>query len=248
MEERQFPRSESEQQTPAELEALRRARARRLKNLAGVVGAVVLALAALGCPQGADLENANSYPAPGYSIGGSTTTAGTATTAGTTTTAGTATGGTATGGTATGGTATGGTSTGSACEVACVKAVFTGTIASCKLCHSKTPAPDGLQSSGLDLESPNVTSRLADIPAKHMDIVPDPQSSKPTVMCPTGDKLIDLTTPANSWLLKKIHGMQDQSATTMCGTQMPQPPTTLKADEITCMETYVNCVATSGGK
>ncbi|HXK16496.1 MAG TPA: hypothetical protein VNG33_01730 [Polyangiaceae bacterium] len=214
---------------------------RRLKNLAGVVGAVALACLALGCPQGADLEiPANGFPLP---AGGASTTGGTATSG--TATGGTATGGTTTAGTATGGTATGGSmagATGSPCEVACVKAVFTGSLASCKLCHSKTPAPDGLQSSGLDLESPNVTSRLRNVLAKHMDIVP-PMGK--TVMCPSGDKLIDATTPANSWFLKKIHAMQDSSATTTCGTSMPQPPTTLKADELTCLDTYVTCVAST---
>jgi len=120
------------------------------------------------------------------------------------------------------------------CESACFEKIRAGTVASCKLCHtSKSAAQFGLQSSGLDLESPNVTPRLKDVPAKHLDIPP----SMPA-MCPTGDFLIDSANPQNSWLLKKVKGQQGT-----CGTQMPQPPTSLRGDEIACIENYVYCVA-----
>lgn len=234
MQERQFPPSQSEQQSHAEREAQRRVRARRLTTLAGALGTVALACLALGCPQAADLENANSFPTPGYQVGGSTT--------GGSATAGSTTGGTAAAGTAAGGSAAGTASTG--CELPCVTTAFaTAGLLHCTTCHSKTTMNNGLQSAGLDLESPNVTARLKNVPAKHTDIMAEDGK---TVMCPSGDKLIDTTTPANSWLLKKIHGTQDSSATTQCGTSMPQG-TTLPADSLTCLDTYVTCVANSGG-
>jgi hypothetical protein len=121
-----------------------------------------------------------------------------------------------------------------ACESACFEKIRTGSVASCKLCHaSKTAAMGGLQSSGLDLESPNITSRLKDVPAKHQDLPPTMPA-----MCPSGDLLVDTVNPHNSWLLKKIKGQQGA-----CGTQMPQPPTLLRGDEVACIEAYVYCVA-----
>ncbi len=64
MQERQFPPFESEKLAPAERQALRRTRVRRLKALAFCVGAGVLSLFAVGCPEPADLQNPNAYPAP----------------------------------------------------------------------------------------------------------------------------------------------------------------------------------------
>jgi hypothetical protein len=120
------------------------------------------------------------------------------------------------------------------CEDPCLQKILTGSAASCKLCHTaKTTDMGGLQSSGLDLESPNVTARLKDVTAKHLDISP----GMPT-MCPTGDFLVDTANPHNSWLLRKIKGQQGT-----CGTQMPQPPTSLRGDEVACIESYVYCVA-----
>jgi hypothetical protein len=120
------------------------------------------------------------------------------------------------------------------CETECLQRIRAGSAASCKLCHtSRATAMGGLQSSALDLESPNITPRLKDVPAKHLDIPPFMP-----VMCPTGDLLIDSANPQNSWLLKKVKGQQGN-----CGTQMPQPPTGLRADELACIETYVFCVA-----
>jgi hypothetical protein len=54
--------------------------------------------------------------------------------------------------------------------------------------------------------------------------------------CPTDDELIDVETPAESWLLKKVNGQQGA-----CGMRMPVRP--LQAPDLTCVETYVNCVA-----
>lgn len=126
------------------------------------------------------------------------------------------------------GTTTMTTTTSHQCETECVQKVFTGMAASCKLCHG-----NAFQAAGLDLQSPNVTSRLKDVPATHGDRAP--QESGP---CPIGDKLIDSASPEDSWLLKKLRGLQGN-----CGTAMPQTPPMLTPEEQQCMTTYVACVA-----
>jgi hypothetical protein len=117
------------------------------------------------------------------------------------------------------------------CELECVKNIFTVSQLGCKLCHNNTT----LTSSQLDLVSKGVTARLRDVPSKHLDITMPPTPGD----CPTGDKLIDVANPGNSWLLKKIKGEQKT-----CGTIMPT--TSLNATDMACMETYISCVA--GGK
>jgi len=182
--------------------------AQRWQALGAAVAASVLGLLATGCPEAADLDNAGQYQAPS-GVAGSPSTAGSSS------------GGSASSGGGTGGSAA------SSCETACVTKIFSGSAASCKLCHAKA----GLMSSGLDLESPNVGSRLRGAAAKHMDIVaPSPMN------CPTGDKLIDPDTPANSWLLKKVAGP------VTCGDRMPSG-SPLSADDIGCIDTFVKCVA-----
>jgi hypothetical protein len=123
----------------------------------------------------------------------------------------------------TGGSGTGGGGSSiAACETACVTTIFTG---QCKICHGSAVKLSGT----LDLETAGFSARLKDKPAEHMGSTPGP--------CPTGDKLIDSATPANSWLLKKVTDMQGT-----CGTVMPAP-TALPAADQTCLTTYVNCVA-----
>lgn len=121
------------------------------------------------------------------------------------------------------------TSTSYPCETECVRQVFTGSVASCKLCHGKA-----LQIAGLDLESPQVTARLKDVPATHAELAPNMSIAD----CPVGDKLIDTTSPEDSWLLKKLRGQQGN-----CGTAMPQTPPMLTPEQQQCMATYVACVA-----
>ncbi len=138
-----------------------------------------------------------------------------------------------------GASSTGGSGTGgavpSACEVSCIKDIFQKQPALCKLCHTtKTTADGGLQSSGLNLEADGFTDRLKNVAAKHTDL----PMGKDT--CTPGDKLIDTATPANSWLLKKIHGEQGN-----CGDPMPSTGT-LSAAQKTCIEMYVACVAPGG--
>ncbi|HKY39336.1 MAG TPA: hypothetical protein VJN18_25535 [Polyangiaceae bacterium] len=118
------------------------------------------------------------------------------------------------------------------CETRCFEKVLTGSAASCKLCHtSNTNDVGGLQSSGLDLQSPNITARLKDVPAKHLDL---PYGKN---LCPTGDLLVDSSRPQDSWLLKKVKGQQGT-----CGEPMPITGT-LRLDEFVCIEAYVYCVA-----
>jgi hypothetical protein len=127
-----------------------------------------------------------------------------------------------------GGSGGSGGAAGPSCEVACVNDIFQTQPALCKLCHT---APPGLKSSMLDLASPGYTARLKNVPAVHGDLPKDKTT------CTGGDKLIDTTTPANSWLLKKIQGNQG-----MCGDAMPNTGM-LTADQKKCLETYVACVA-----
>jgi hypothetical protein len=205
VQERQFPESHSEALAPAERRVLQHIRARRVQGLTAGVGAALLALFIVGCPEPADLTDPGSFPKPPSSTAGAPSTAG---------------------------SGAGGGSSSDACEVDCIKDVFQKQITLCKLCHTaKTAAEGGLQSSGLNLEGDGFTARLKDVPAKHGDL--------PAGMatCTAGDKLIDTSAPANSWLLKKIHAEQGS-----CGTPMPSTGM-LSAAQKTCIETYVACVA-----
>lgn len=137
---------------------------------------------------------------------------------------GSASGGSAAGGSASGGSASGGGASVASCEVACVAETFNSV---CAVCHGNPPL-----FAKLDLVSAGFSARLKDQAATHSDLPPGMDTG-----CPTGDKLIDSATPANSWLLKKMTNQQGN-----CGTNMPQG-SQLTADEETCMQTYVNCVA-----
>jgi hypothetical protein len=201
VQERQFPESHPEALAPAERRVLQRARARRVQGLGAGVGAALLALFVIGCPEPADLKDPDFYPKPPPTTGGSAST---------------------------GGSGTGG-SAGPSCEVACVNDIFQTQATLCKICHGKL-----LKSSMLNLEDPGYTARLKDVPAVHGDLGTGMTAAAD---CPKGDMLIDSATPANSWLLKKIHGEQGN-----CGTPMPAA-TPLNAAQKTCIETYVTCVA-----
>lgn len=109
MQEPQFSPFEADTLTPAERQALKQARGRRLRALLCCVGASALALFAVGCPEPADLQDPGSFPLP---PGGS--------------------GPVATGGST--GTAGSSSSSGAECEVACM----TTALAACKVCHGKT--------------------------------------------------------------------------------------------------------------
>jgi hypothetical protein len=124
----------------------------------------------------------------------------------------------------TGGSGTGGSGSGNACETACIKTLFQ-TATQCAGCHGKS-----LKSAMLDLEASGVVDRLKNVPATHGEVMDK-------TGCPTGDKLIDTAAPANSWLLKKVNGGHGD-----CGLAMPVGKA-LSADELTCMQTFVSCVA-----
>ena len=202
MQEPQFSPFDSENLTPPERRTLRHVRARRVQAVSLGVGASVLALFAVGCPEPADLANPQDYSA---AAGTGTGTAG------------------STGGGVAGGT--GGMAPSSAsCESTCMTSVIDTT---CKVCHGKALKIAGT----LDLETAGYTDRLKNKPAEH----PSVDASA----CPTGDKLIDTETPANSWLLKKVSNQQGT-----CGTMMPASPP-LTSDQLSCFQTYVSCVAGS---
>jgi hypothetical protein len=199
VQEPQFSPFEADTLTPAERQALKQARGRHLRALFCCLGAGMLTLFAVGCPEPADLQDPGSFPRP-PSAGGSTSTAGTTGTAGT-------------------------TSSGAECESACLKAVIA---SSCKTCHGKMLKIVGK----LDLETDGVTGRLKNQPAEHL-------AAGDGAQCPSGDKLIDTTTPGSSWLLKKVKNEQGN-----CGTPMPPPPTALLAGaDLKCFEDYVACVS-----
>ena len=107
MQEPQFSPFESDTLTPAERQALKQARGRRLRALLCCVGVGALTLFAVGCPEPADLQNPNAFPLPPNATAGSGTTGGSGT--------------------------SGSGSTGVECEVACMATALT----SCKTCHSK---------------------------------------------------------------------------------------------------------------
>jgi hypothetical protein len=213
VQEPQFSPFDFENLTPAEQKALWRTRSRRTRGLVATVGAALLALFAVGCPEPGDLQNADVYPAPAAPAGGSGSTAGTSS------------GGGSTAGTSSGGGSTAGTSSGS-CETACMAAIINAQGTGCKNCHGKQIKLAGT----LDFETAGYSARLKDVPAEHAGVAAG-------AACPSGDKLIDSAAPANSWLLKKVTGMQGD-----CGTSMPTG-STLSASDQACMTTYVNCVA-----
>ena len=219
MQERQFPQSGPARLVHDETRARRLWRAHRIKAAAGI-SVVTLSLFALGCPQGADLENPNFYCKPEASvIDANHNVTGCA-------------GGPAVGGSgSTAGSGSGGSGMMTAsCETGCMTAIINAP-AGCKLCHTSNPAT---RTSGtLDFETAGYSARLKDKPAEHSNV---PAGST----CPMGDKYIDSAAPANSWLLKKITGMQGS-----CGTVMPSTGMLGQAD-VMCVTTYVNCVAMSG--
>jgi hypothetical protein len=111
------------------------------------------------------------------------------------------------------------------CETACVLSLFSERPGGCGPCHNRS-----LQTAGLDLASPGVTVRVADVPARHREV---PEGAS----CPVGDKLLDTGDPSASWLLAKIRG---QAGT--CGVAMPvNAPVSL--EDRKCLEAFVICVA-----
>ena len=214
MQERQFPPSGPTRLVTTESRARRLWRAHRIKGAAGL-GAIALSLFALGCPQGADLDNPNFYCQPGGSIVDPNTKLVTgcmpvaAGTAGSTGTAGT------------GGMAA------ASCESDCMKGIINNGTMACKTCHGIAVK---LDMSSLDMETPGYGARLKDHPSEH-------KGNPAGTVCPSGDKLIDSAAPANSWLLKKVTGMQGS-----CGVNMPLGGMLSPADQ-TCVTTFVNCVA-----
>jgi hypothetical protein len=78
----------------------------------------------------------------------------------------------------------------------------------------------------LDLTTDGVKGRLLDVVAIH----------PMTTGCATGDKLIDSSVKANSFLLKKIKGTQASG----CGLAMPFGTSGLPAAEVTTIQTWID--------
>lgn len=139
MQERQFPESDSEALAPAERRVLQRVRARHVHGLTAGVGAALLALFVVGCPEPADLQDPNAFP----KIAGST--------AGTSSTGGSGTGG----------------SPSATCEVDCIKDIFQKQTTLCKLCHSAAGLQSSglnLEADGFTARLKDVPAKHGDLP------------------------------------------------------------------------------------
>lgn len=217
MQEPQFTRSEFTLTSQQAQRAHRHASA--LRGLVAVVSLAALSVLSAGCPVAADLENPQQYCKPGAS---------------TLDASGQvickpdgATGGSASGGSASGGSGTGGGAS-AGCNVPCVDEIFK-SATGCGPCHQS-----GANLGKFNLDPPYIP-KLKDVAATHDSANPTPAD------CPTGDKLIDSADPTKSWLLIKLKGQQKG-----CGSVMPLSGM-LNATQMTCMETFVNCVAKGGG-
>jgi hypothetical protein len=115
----------------------------------------------------------------------------------------------------------------------CVTQLFSVASAKCStaVCHLA-----GSTSNSLDLSSSNVAMRLINVNATHDGVDLDGGG----VTCPTA-KLIDTSTPAASWLLVKINGMQGS-----CGSQMPLIGSITSTDKA-CLTNWVDSLASDAG-
>lgn len=136
MQERQQP------QTATDNLAITPQPTRRAWLVPGTVAAL-LALFVVGCPEPADLQNPEQYPADESFAK-----------------AGTASAGSSAGGSG-GSGSSGGSSNAAACEVACVAEA----LKKCTLCHGNS-----LKSANLDLQAAGITARLRDQPATHGEV------------------------------------------------------------------------------
>lgn len=116
-------------------------------------------------------------------------------------------------------------------DVTCMTAVFA---KSCTIpsCHAPPVAAN------LDLDSPNVNTRLIDVVATH-------GSASPNTGCVANQKLIDSANPDQSWLILKL-----STDGKTCGLPMPVG-SPLSSDETACLKKYAQDVAAAakaGGK
>lgn len=91
-------------------------------------------------------------------------------------------------------------------------------------CHAPPVA------AGLDLDSPNVNTRLIDVVATH-------GSASPSTGCVANQKLIDSANPDQSWLILKL-----STDGKTCGLPMPIG-SPLTSDETNCLKKYAQDVA-----
>jgi hypothetical protein len=84
----------------------------------------------------------------------------------------------------------------------------------------------------LDMESPDVATRLVDFPASHTDIL---DGSVPN--CLPGELRVDSANPENSLILRKVYGTQS------CGSRMPVAPRTVTPADVECLRAWVYSLA-----
>jgi hypothetical protein len=115
-----------------------------------------------------------------------------------------------------------------ACETMALNKVFKD---KCTTCHSNFLTPIGKP----DLQTPGYTSLMLDQPASFYG-VPLAQMGA----CPPGVLLINKSSPADSWFVKKL-----RDDVRGCGTIMPQVPQVLTGPERMEVAKYLQCVTGS---
>jgi hypothetical protein len=126
-------------------------------------------------------------------------------------------------------------------------------------CHNTA-----FKSAGLDLTPDDLLiARLVDVPAKHLAITCSGSTetcnyTAPTcdncMDCEVGDLLIDKTTFAESWMVKKIDAFNVDNVMEVvqmrCGTAMPYTPgnTGFNAERRDCLKKFFQWIATNGRK
>jgi hypothetical protein len=104
-------------------------------------------------------------------------------------------------------------------------------------CHTGTFA-----AAGITLTFAKIAPQTKDVPAAHGGIgcPDDPLQECVPSTCPTDALLVNSTAPASSWLLAKVHGMENG-----CGDPMPSPNgyTTAQAANLACIDAIVEAIA-----
>ncbi|HTQ04193.1 MAG TPA: hypothetical protein VMI54_10060 [Polyangiaceae bacterium] len=85
-----------------------------------------------------------------------------------------------------------------------------------------------------------LVGRLKDVPANHTDITcaGNVVCTSIPAACPTGDKLVDSSNVANSWMLHKVNGMPNG-----CGDSMPPAGYSIDATGKACVISLINAIA-----
>jgi hypothetical protein len=105
-------------------------------------------------------------------------------------------------------------------------------------CHTNNALP----AAGITLTFDKIAAQTKDVPALHGDIgcPNDPLQLCVPSTCPMDVLLVDSMAPSSSWLLAKVHGMENG-----CGGPMPSANgyTTAQAANQACIDTIVQAIA-----